>query len=68
MYSIGFLIIYLKKIEVSKYAKAYIKNRTLKYNAKFHRKQNVVVTMDIKDFSHLYEFLTYIIFLRELVI
>ncbi len=40
----------LNKVEVSVYAKAFVKNRTLKHNAKFHRKQNVVVTLDIKDF------------------
>ena len=40
----------LNKVEVSEYAKAFVKNRTLKHNAKFHRKQNVVVTLDIKDF------------------
>lgn len=40
----------LEKIPVSEYAKAYIKNRTLKHNARFHRAQPVVVTMDIKDF------------------
>ncbi|MBR2506625.1 MAG: retron St85 family RNA-directed DNA polymerase [Bacilli bacterium] len=40
----------LNKVEVSDYAKAFVKNRTLKHNAKFHKKQNVVVTLDIKDF------------------
>lgn len=40
----------LEKCPVSDYAKAFIKGRTLKHNARFHRAQPVVVTMDIKDF------------------
>lgn len=40
----------LERCEISKYAKAYYKGRTLKHNARFHRKQKVVVTMDIKNF------------------
>lgn len=40
----------LSKIPVSKYSKAYVKGLNLKHNAKFHRKQPYVVTMDIKDF------------------
>ena len=40
----------LEKCSVSDYAKAYLKGRTLKHNARFHRAQKVVVTMDIKDF------------------
>ena len=40
----------LEKCPVSDYAKAYLKGRTLKHNAKFHRAQKVLVTMDIKDF------------------
>ena len=40
----------LEKCTVSEYAKAFVKKRTLKHNARFHRAQNVVVTMDIKDF------------------
>lgn len=40
----------LEKCAVSEYAKAFVKKRTLKHNARFHRAQNVVVTMDIKDF------------------
>ena len=40
----------LEKCPVSAYAKAYVKGRTLKSNAKFHKAQKVVVTMDIKDF------------------
>lgn len=40
----------LEKCSVSDYAKAYLKGRTLKHNARFHKAQKVVVTMDIKDF------------------
>ena len=40
----------LEKRPVSKYAKAFLKGRTLKHNARFHRAQPVVVTMDIRDF------------------
>lgn len=40
----------LQNCPVSKYAKAFVKGRTLKHNARFHRAQSVVVTMDIRDF------------------
>ena len=40
----------LENYPVSKYAKAYLKGCNLKHNARFHRAQQVVVTMDIKDF------------------
>lgn len=40
----------LERCKISDYAKAYIKGRTLKHNARFHRAQPVLVTMDIKDF------------------
>ena len=40
----------LEKCAVSDYAKAYLKGRTLKHNARFHRAQKIVVTMDIKNF------------------
>lgn len=40
----------LEKIPVSPYAKAFVKKRGVKENARFHRGQDVVVTMDIKDF------------------
>lgn len=40
----------LEKCPVSVYAKAYVKGRTLKSNARFHKAQKVVVTMDIKNF------------------
>ncbi|QNO17679.1 retron St85 family RNA-directed DNA polymerase [Caproicibacterium amylolyticum] len=40
----------LENVPVSTYAKAFIKKRGVKENARFHRAQTVVVTMDIKDF------------------
>ena len=40
----------LYNINISPFAKAYIKNKSLKENAKFHRNQNKVLTMDLKDF------------------
>lgn len=40
----------LEKIPVSPHAKAFVKKRGVKENARFHRAQSVVVTMDIKDF------------------
>lgn len=40
----------LEKVSISPYAKAFVKNRGVKENARFHRAQSVVVTMDIKDF------------------
>ena len=40
----------LSKIPVSAYAKAYEKNKSIKDNARFHRGQKAVVTIDIKDF------------------
>ncbi len=44
------LINILEKVAVSPYAKAFVKRRGVKENARFHRGQNVVLTMDIKDF------------------
>ncbi len=35
---------------MSKYSKAYVKGSSIKQNAKFHRNQRVVLTMDIKDY------------------
>ncbi|MFA7361976.1 MAG: retron St85 family RNA-directed DNA polymerase [Candidatus Kapaibacterium sp.] len=40
----------LYKIPVSKFAKAFIPNITLKDNAKFHRSQNILLTIDIENF------------------
>ncbi|WP_315112539.1 retron St85 family RNA-directed DNA polymerase [Clostridium intestinale] len=40
----------LYKLDVSKFAKAYVKGRSIKENARFHRNQKIVVTLDIRDF------------------
>lgn len=40
----------LNNIEVSRYAKAYIKNTSIIDNARFHRNQKYVLRLDIKDF------------------
>lgn len=37
-------------IPCSKYAKAYIKGRTINDNVRYHKGQKIVVTLDIKDF------------------
>jgi len=40
----------LSKVQVSKYAKAYIKRMSVLDNARFHRNQKVVLKYDIKNF------------------
>ena len=40
----------LSSIQVSPYAKAFVKGRNAKENARFHRNQKVVITMDVQDF------------------
>jgi len=40
----------LYQIPCSKYAKAYVPKMSVKENAKFHRNQKVVLTIDVKDF------------------
>lgn len=40
----------LEHCSVSKYAKAYVRNRSIKENARFHINQRVVLTLDIEDF------------------
>ena len=40
----------LSEVKVSKYAKAYIKERTLIENVKYHKGKEAVLTLDIKDF------------------
>jgi RNA-directed DNA polymerase len=40
----------LYKINVSKYAKAYIPGRTIKEHIRFHKNKHIVLTVDIKDF------------------
>ena len=53
----------LYKLEVSKFAKAYIPTISVKDNVRFHRKQKYVLKLDIKDFfSSLSEIHVYKIF------
>jgi len=40
----------LEKIKVSPYAKAYVRGRSVKDNARFHKRQKKVLSMDLKDF------------------
>lgn len=46
----------LNNIQVSPYAKAYIKNKSIKDNARFHKKQNKVLSIDLQDFFPSIEF------------
>lgn len=46
----------LLNINISKYAKAYIPNASIKGNVAFHRKQKLVYSIDIKDFFHSIKF------------
>lgn len=55
----------LSKIPVSIFAKAYIKGQTLRANARFHVKQKVVVSLDLKDFfSNINSYHIYMIFFQ----
>lgn len=40
----------LYNLEISKFAKAYIPNRSIKDNVRFHKNQKLVYKLDIKDF------------------
>lgn len=40
----------LYKIPCSKFAKAYIPKTSIKDNVRFHKKQNLILTIDVKDF------------------
>lgn len=40
----------LCNVNISPYAKAYVKGKSIKDNARFHKRQKKVLTMDIKDF------------------
>jgi len=40
----------LNKIPISIFAKAYVKNKSIKENARFHRQQKVVLKVDVSDF------------------
>ena len=54
----------LYSFEVSPYAKAYIKGKSIKDNVRFHRRQKKVLSLDIKDFyDHLTDWMVYQLFL-----
>lgn len=40
----------LNNVEISPYAKAFTKRKSIKENARFHRNQNFVISIDVKDF------------------
>ncbi len=40
----------LDKLALSRFAKGFVKNRNIKENARFHRKQRYVLSLDIKNF------------------
>ena len=44
------LINILNYIKPSRFAKAYVKKQSVKTNARFHRGQKVLISMDVKDF------------------
>ena len=55
----------LSKMQVSVYAKAYIKGKNVKENARFHRAQKKVLSLDIQDFfSKISPFLVYETFIN----
>ena len=55
----------LYHMEVSLYAKAYIRGKSIKDNVRFHRRQKKVLSLDIKDFyGHLTSWMVYQIFLE----
>lgn len=55
----------LYSFEVSPYAKAYIKGKSIKDNVRFHRRQKKVLSLDIKDFyNHLTDWMVYQLFIE----
>jgi len=56
----------LYKCKVSKYAKAYIPRRSVKENARFHRNQKIVLTLDIKNFFGSIKYIKIYLFFRQL--
>lgn len=55
----------LEKMEVSPYAKAYIKGKNIRENARFHKRQKKVLSLDVHDFfGSISSFLVYEVFVR----
>jgi len=44
------LVNILENVKVSKFAKAYIKNKSIRVNAWFHKNQDIVLRIDVEDF------------------
>lgn len=56
----------LYRFEISPYAKAYVKNRSIKDNVRFHRRQRKVLSLDVKDFfGHLTDWMVYQLFIES---
>ena len=54
----------LVKIEVSPYAKAYIRGKSLKENVRFHKRQKIVLSLDIHDFfGHISDYMVFQVFI-----
>lgn len=56
----------LYKCSISRYTKAYVKRRSIKENARFHKNQNLVLTIDIEDFFGSLKYKKVFIFFRNL--
>ncbi len=55
----------LYQFDVSPYAKAYIKGKSIKDNVRFHRRQKKVLSLDIKDFyTNLTDWMVYQLFIK----
>ena len=55
----------LYRFEISPYAKAYIKNKSIKDNVRFHRRQRKVLSLDVKNFyNHLTDWMVYQLFIE----
>ena len=56
----------LYRFEISPYAKAYVKNRSIKDNVRFHRRQRKVLSLDVKDFfGYLTDWMVYQLFIES---
>jgi len=55
----------LEKMEASPYAKAYIKGKNVRENARFHKRQKKVLSLDVHDFfGSISSFLVYEVFVK----
>ena len=59
------LINVLEKMEISPYAKAYVKGKNIRENARFHKRQKKVLSLDVHDFfGSISSFLVYEVFVN----